>query len=355
MFLNTTVPYNFPVNAKDIARAVGGELTGNPNQLVSGVAEPTDAGPEDLIFILEESKLKEMGRKRFGAVITTLPAEGMNAGAVIRVADGRLAMAKALALFQEPYLPPLGIHPDACVESDVLLGDNLRIGAHTYIATEAAIGSETVIYPNCYIGRGARIGEECVIMPGAYIGDRCEIGARVRIGPGAVIGFDGFGFVPIQDGLLRIPQVGRVIIEDDCEIGACACVDRATIGETRIARGTKLDNLVQVGHNVRIGEGTAIAAQAGIAGSSSVGRGVLVAGQVGIADHLRVGDGVIITAKSGVSSNIPPGKIYSSGVPARERALFLKCMTLFYKLPEIYERLRKLEDAQENPEKNPGA
>ncbi len=141
------------------------------------------------------------------------------------------------------------------------------------------------------------------------------------------------------------------MIEDDCEVGACACIDRATIGETRIARGTKLDNLVQVGHNVRIGEGTAMAAQAGVAGSSSVGRGVLVAGQVGIADHLRVGDGAIITAKSGVSSNVPDGKIYSSGVPARERALFLKCMTLFYKLPEIYERLRKLEDAQDNHEK----
>ncbi len=345
------IPYNFPVKAKDITRAVDGELAGNPDQPVSGVSEPHDAGPDDLVFILDESKLKETDGRSFGTVITTLPAEKIRAGAVIRVADGRLAMAKALALFHEAHLPPPGIHPDAFLEEDVLLGNDLRIGAFAYIATEAAIGSGTVIYPNCYIGRGARIGENCTIMPGAYIGDRCEIGARVTVGPGAVIGFDGFGFVPTENGLLRIPQVGKVVIEDDCEVGACACIDRATIGETRIARGTKLDNLVQVGHNVRIGEGTAMAAQAGVAGSSSVGRGVLVAGQVGIADHLRVGDGAIITAKSGVSSNVPDGKIYSSGVPARERALFLKCMTLFYKLPEIYERLRKLEDAQDNHEK----
>jgi len=340
------------VKAKDIADTVEGELAGNPDQPVSGVAEPVDAGPEDLVFILEEGRLKEAGGARFGTVVTTLSPEKISAEAVIRVADGRLAMAKALALFQEAHLPQPGIHPDACVESDVLLGNDLRIGAYAYVATEAAIGARTVIYPNCYIGRGARIGEDCLIMPGAYVGDGCEIGSRVRIGPGAVIGFDGFGFVPTGEGLLRIPQIGKVVIEDDCEVGACSCVDRATIGETRIKKGTKLDNLVQVGHNVQVGEGTAIAAQAGIAGSSSVGRGVLVAGQVGIADHLRVSDGAIITAKSGVSSHVPAGKIYSSGVPARERALFLKCMTLFYKLPELFERLKRLEDAQDNPEKD---
>ncbi|MGC8894374.1 MAG: UDP-3-O-(3-hydroxymyristoyl)glucosamine N-acyltransferase [candidate division WOR-3 bacterium] len=343
------------MNAKDIARVVDGELSGNPNQPVSGVAEPDDAGPDDLVFILEESRLSEIGTKRFGTVITTLSPDKVNAGAVIGVLDGKLAMAKALALFQDVHFPEPGIHPDACVESDVLLGNDLRIGAHAYIATEAVIGSRTTIYPNCYIGRGVRIGEDCVIMPGAYIGDSCEIGARVRIGPNAVIGFDGFGFVPTEMGLVRIPQVGRVVIEEDCEIGACTCIDRATIGETRIARGTKLDNLVQVGHNSRIGEGTAMAAQAGVAGSSSVGKGVLIAGQVGIADHLRVGDGAIITAKSGVSSHVPAKAIYSSGVPARDRTLFLKCMTLFYKLPEIYERLRKLEDAQKNVEKGEDA
>lgn len=337
------------MRAKDIASATKGELVGNPDQPVSGVAEPVDAGPEDMVFILDEARLNEASGTRFGTVVTTLSPEKINAKAVIKVADGRLAIAKALALFQEAHLPPPGIHPDACIESDVLLGNDIRIGAYAYVATEAMIGARTVIYPNCYIGRGARIGEDCLIMPGAYLGDACEIGSRVRIGPGAVIGFDGFGFVPTEKGLIRIPQVGKVVIEDDCEVGACACIDRATIGETRIKRGTKLDNLVQVGHNVRIGEGTAIAAQAGIAGSSTVGRGVLVAGQVGIADHLRVGDGAIITAKSGVSSHVPAGKIYSSGVPARERALFLKCMALFYKLPDLFERLKRLEDAQENP------
>jgi len=349
------VGYNFSVKAKDIMSATGGELMGDPNQPVTGVAEPEDAGPDDLVFILDEARLEQCRAKRFGTVITTLPPEKISADAVIKVENGRLAMAKALALFQSIHLPGPGIHPDACIESDVLLGVDIRIGAYSYVATEATIGSRTVIYPNCYIGRGARIGEDCLIMPGVYIGDACEIGSRVRIGPGAVIGFDGFGFVPTPEGLVRIPQVGKVVIEDDCEIGACSCIDRATIGETRIRRGTKLDNLVQIGHNVQVGEGTAIAAQAGIAGSSTVGRGVLMAGQVGVADHLRVGDGAIITAKSGVSSHVPAGKIYSSGVPARERALFLKCMTLFYRLPELFERLKRLEDAQEDAEKGHNA
>jgi len=339
------------VNARDIAGIVGGELVGDPDRPVSGVAEPQDAGLDDLVFILDEARLNELRGKRFGTVITTLSPERISADAVIKVENGRLAMARALALFHELHLPALGVHPHACVESDVILGNDIRIGAYAYVAPGAAIGSGTAIYPNCYIGRGARIGEDSLIMPGTYIGDACEIGSRVRIGPNAVIGFDGFGFVPTREGLLRIPQVGKVVIEDDCEIGACTCIDRATIGETRIARGTKLDNLVQIGHNVRIGEGTAIAAQAGIAGSSSVGSGVLIAGQVGVADHLSVGDGAIITAKSGVSSNVPAGKVYSSGVPARERALFLKCMALFYRLPELFERLKRLEDAQENPEK----
>ncbi|MEO0157708.1 MAG: UDP-3-O-(3-hydroxymyristoyl)glucosamine N-acyltransferase [candidate division WOR-3 bacterium] len=339
------------MKARDLAELTGGTLLGDPEREVLGVAEPSSAGSGDLVFLLDEAKLRESKGKRFCTVITTLSPEGINAEAIILVPDGRLAMARALRAFKETHLPRPGIHPDAFVEEDVLLGEGVRVGAFAYIATEASVGRGSVVYSNCYIGRGARIGDECVIMPGAYIGDLCEIGSRVLVGPNAVIGYEGFGFVQTEEGFLRIPQVGRVVIEDDCEIGACACIDRATVGETRIARGTKIDNLVQVGHNVRIGDGTAIAAQAGIAGSSTLGRRVLLGGQVGIADHLAVGDGAIITAKSGVSSNVPSGAIYSSGVPARERALFLKCMALFYKLPEIYERLRRLEDASEDPKK----
>ncbi len=333
------------MKAKEIAKACGGRITGDPDAELIRVAEPETASDQDLVFLFEESRLASVSGKKFKAVITTQAlADAVSADTVVVVDDPKLAMARVLALFEKPNLPPEGIHPEAYIEDDVLIGKGVRIGAYSYVCTESAIGDGTVIYPNCYIGRGVKIGENCLIMPGAYIHDNTIMGDRVKVGPNAVIGHDGFGFaISDEHGIVKIPQVGRVVIGDDVEIGASACIDRATVGQTVIQDRVKIDNLVQIAHNVIVGHDTIIAAQTGIAGSSRVGNGVIFAGQVGVADHLEIGDGAVLTAKSGVSSNVPRAAVFSSGVPARDRMAFIRAMTLFYKLPDLFKRVKELE------------
>ena len=341
------------VKAKEIASKCDGIITGDPEARVSGVSEPETAGAQDLVFLFDASRLEAVEGRSFAVAVTVEQLrDRVKADAVITVSDPRVAMARVLTLFHKPHLPAVGIHPEAYIEDDVLLGRDVRVGAYSYIGTQTAIGDNTVIYPNCYIGRNVKIGEDCVIMPGVYIHDNTVMGHRVILGPGAVIGHDGFGFAMSDEhGIVKIPQVGRVIIGDDVEVGANACIDRSTVGETVIQDRVKIDNLVQIAHNVVIGHDTIVAAQTGIAGSSQVGTGVIFAGQVGVADHLKIGDRAVLTAKSGVSSNVPEDVVYSSGVPARDRMAFIKAMTLFYRLPELFERLKKLErDAQEDAE-----
>jgi UDP-3-O-[3-hydroxymyristoyl] glucosamine N-acyltransferase len=246
-----------------------------------------------------------------------------------------------------PHTEPFaaGIHPTALIPASSKLGKNISLGAYVVVGEEAIIGDNTKVGPCSVIGKQARIGADCLLYPRVVVYHQCQIGARVIIHAGAVIGSDGFGFAPKPDGSYeKIPQLGIVIVEDDVEIGANATIDRATIGETLIRRGVKIDNLVQIAHNVVIGENTGIAAQTGISGSTKIGRNCMLAGQVGIAGHLEIADRTIIFAQSGIHQNIEePGKVYF-GYPADEARKAQRAYAALKMLPEMIREFTALKN-----------
>ncbi len=261
---------------------------------------------------------------------------------VLRAKNPYLAFAKLMSIFYTSPLPSPGIHPTAIISETATISPTAHVGAFTFIGSRVSIGENTVIMPHCFIGDEVKIGKNCLIYPQVTIRERVSIGDRVIIHSGAVIGSDGFGYIKKEDGsFFKIPQIGTVLVQDDVEIGANTTIDRATIGETVIGSGTKIDNLVQVGHNVKIGENTIIAAQTGIAGSSEIGKNVTMAGQVGIADHLRIGDYVIIAAKSGVASNLPPHSIVA-GYPEMDIKLWRRVFASLSRLPDLIRDVRDI-------------
>lgn len=330
------------MKARQIAEITGGTLSGDPDTEILGPAPLEEAGPDHLAFLLDPKADRE---GEVGVLVAQAPPQKLRPRALILVGNPRLAMAQVLRHFWRLPHTFRGISPLAVLGEGVTLGKGVAVAPFAVIGDRVEIGDHAVIYPYVFIGDDARIGAHTVIFPGAYIGHDTWIGQRVQIGPNAVIGYDGFGHLRTPEGYRTIPQVGRVVIEDDCEIGAGTAIDRATLGETRIGRGTKLDNLVQVGHNVRIGPHTVIAAQSGIAGSTRIGAWVMMGGQVGVADHLVIEDGAIIGAKSGVTSNLKGGGRVYLGYFARERKAFLRALSLSRRLPELFERLRRLEKA----------
>ncbi len=323
--------------AKDIAEVVGGRLVGDGEFVPVGIAESGEAGPGDLTVWDGKSPISE----DVGVVIGVKEPPGRYR-AFVEVEDYREALARLLSHFEPPH-PFEGVSPAAFVEEGARIEDGAAVGPFAYVSKGAVIGKGAVIYPFAYVGPNARIGEGTVIYPFAYIGWGVEIGRNCLIHPGAVIGAEGFGFVPSGGGWIRIPQIGRVRIGDGVRIGANTTVDRATFSETVVGEGSKIDNLVQIAHNVRVGRNTVIAAQTGIAGGTRIGSGVIFGGQVGVADHVEVGDGVIAAAGSGISGSVPPGKVVAGKIPARDRSKFNRSAVLFYKLPEIYARLLDLE------------
>ena len=342
------------MKVKEIADRFDFELRGDPETDVSSVMSLESAGPEHLTFLLDPKASKP--EKEVGCLVCKAVPEGMRAKSYLISDDPRKSMPGILGLFERsPAFEP-GVHEGAIVHPSAALAEGAVVLPYAYVGKDARLGRNTVIHPFAYVGDEVAIGDDGAIHPFVYVASRTEIGNRVVVFPGAVLGADGFGFVKEGHRYVRIPQLGCVVIEDDCEIGACATVDRATLGETRIGRGTKIDNLVMVAHNVRIGEDTVIAGQSGIAGSSKVGSSVVLAGQVGIADHLEITDGVVITAKTGVAGDIAKRGVYS-GYFARERAEFLKAQAIYYRLPQLLERIERIEreldlvetkDAEEN-------
>jgi UDP-3-O-[3-hydroxymyristoyl] glucosamine N-acyltransferase len=328
------------MNVKDIAEHTGLELEGDPKTEIAGVQSLDSAGPEHLTFLLDPKA--ERSNQIVGCLVCRAVPKDFQARSYLIVEDPRKAMPSVLSLFENPRRHAPGVHPNAIVEEQATLAEGASVLPFAYIGRNARIGRNSVIHPFAYLGEDSVICDDCTVHPFAYVGDRCVIGHRVILHPGSVIGADGFGFVKEKNRYVRIPQIGRVVIEDDCEIGACSAVDRATLGETRIKRGTKIDNLVMVAHNVRIGEDMAIAGQSGIAGSSRVGSRVILAGQVGISDHVEIADGVVITAKTGVGGDIRKRGVYS-GYFARDRAEALRAQSLHYRLPELLERIRRIE------------
>jgi UDP-3-O-[3-hydroxymyristoyl] glucosamine N-acyltransferase len=265
--------------------------------------------------------------------------------AILRVKNPYEGFALALEIFSpKREKPPKGIHPTAVIIPDAEIHADAHIGPNAFVGPRAKIGANTIVRHGAYIGADAEIGEDCEIHPNAVIYDRMILGNRVVVGAGSVIGFDGFGYVPMGDGSYRkIPQIGIVVLEDDVEIGANTTIDRATVAETRICKGVKLDNLVQIAHNVEVGENTVMAAGSAIAGSTKLGRQNIVGGQAGFTGHMQTADHVIIGAQSGVSKNITKAGLYM-GSPARIGREMLKQEGAMRSLPELIERVKKLEE-----------
>jgi UDP-3-O-[3-hydroxymyristoyl] glucosamine N-acyltransferase len=329
-----------PLPLAEIAERVGGSLEGPPDFLIRGVAEPAEAGPEDIIVLSNKSRLQAVEMSKAGAVVAGGPWEVGRP--VVRVKDARLALAFLLEHFHPLQFPPTEIHEKAHIGRNVKLGRDVCLQPGVILDDDVHIGDRTVLYPNVFVGRGSRIGKETVIYANVSVYWGVEIGDRVIIHSGVVLGSDGFGFAQQEDGTHRkIPHVGRVVVEDDVEIGALTAVDRATMGETRIGRGTKIDNLVQVAHNVKIGEDCIVAGHAGIAGSSTLGRGVILAAGAGVSDHVKIGDRAILTARTGVHRDIEPGTSWAAASLARPSIEHMKLEIELGKVPDALKSIKK--------------
>ncbi len=324
-----------------LAATLGATLEGDAGRVVTGVASLEAAGPDDITFVSDARYREAALRSRAGAFLVPedLPALP---GPVLRCRSPRASLVDLLNLFHPP--PPIvpGIDPTARVASDARIDPTAAVGALTVVESGAVVGPAARLGPLVYVGAGAEIGEGSVLYPHVVVGERVRLGRRVVVHSGAVLGADGFGYVFDGGRHRKIPQVGTVIIEDDVEIGANTTIDRATLGATRVGRGSKIDNLVMVAHNVEIGEDVIIAAQAGVAGSSRLGRRVMLLGQVGVADHVTVGEGAILGAQAGAPRDVPAGETML-GSPARPARQARRIWAAESELPELVRRLRALE------------
>lgn len=334
----------------DLARLIAGELKGDPEAVVTSAASLDDAGSGDLTYL--DSKKAITIAEKTGATVVIV-AEGVNIPGknLIVVKNPKLGFARALEVLLPPLRPAAGagVSTEAFIGEGVELGEDVSIAPSAHLEAGVKVGDRTAIYPGVYLGQDVSVGADCVLFPNAVVMENCRIGARVTIHAGAVIGSDGFGYVTDSGQHHKIPQVGIVVIEDDVEIGANTAIDRATVGATVIGAGTKLDNLIQVAHNVTIGPGCLMAAQTGIAGSSSLGAYVMLGGQAALADHVSVGDHVMVAAQSGIAKDVQKGSVVS-GSPAFAHRTWLRASLIFQRLPEMEKRLRALEKAAETKE-----
>jgi UDP-3-O-[3-hydroxymyristoyl] glucosamine N-acyltransferase len=331
-----------PVKLRELADRLECRLDGNGDLEITGVAGIQDAQPGEITFLANPKYEKALRMTRASAVILQEDAPG-TACAMLRTRDPYLAFARAVGLFAPAWRPAAGVHALAAVDPDVRLGADVSIGPFVAIGAGAVVGDRTVIFPNVTIGPGTQVGCDCVIHSNVALRERVTIGNRVVLQNGVVIGGDGYGFVRRGDGTHeKIPQVATVTIEDDVELGANTTVDRPAVGETRIKAGTKIDNLVQIGHGVTIGRNVLLAAQVGIAGSTDVDDDVVFGGQVGVSGHLTIGRGAVAVGQSGVTNSLDPGA-FVAGYPAIDNRDWRKASVLFRRLPELKRRLERLE------------
>ena len=329
------------IKLSEIAALVGGELVGDRNLVITGVAGIKEAQKGDITFLSNVKYLPFLRSCLASAVVAPMDLE-VPERALIRSHDPSQAFTKIIGFFmpeQEPAAP--GVHPTAVIGKDVRLGENVSIGPHAVIEDQAEIEKGTAIGAQCFVGRATRIGRDCRIYPNVTLRERLDIGDRVIIHSGTVIGSDGFGYETIEGKHIKIPQSGSVTIEDDVEIGANVCVDRGRFQNTRISRGTKIDNLVQIAHNVVIGPDCLIVSQVGISGSTELGKNVIVAGQAGIVGHVHIGDEAVICARSGISKSVPE-KTVVLGEPAKPIQEQKRLFALISKLPEMFKDLSEL-------------
>ncbi|MCI0331574.1 MAG: UDP-3-O-(3-hydroxymyristoyl)glucosamine N-acyltransferase [candidate division Zixibacteria bacterium] len=328
----------------EIARLVGGELAAAGDLEITGVAPIGQAGPGDLTFVANPRYRPLLKSTKAAAAVVDNQTEFPGL-ALVRHPNPYYAFLLVIRHFHPEERPvAAGIHPQAFVAPDALLGKEVGLGPFSVVESGAKIGDRTLIAAGSYVGREVEIGADCLIYPNVTLRERVWLGNRVVVHSGTVVGSDGFGYAKEKGVYHKIPQVGTVVIEDDVELGANVAIDRATMGETRIGKGTKIDNLVQIAHNVKIGENSIIVSQVGISGSTEVGKNVTLAGQVGLTGHLHIGDGVIVAAQSGVHRDLKPGQIVL-GSPARDLQKSKKIEAIISNLPEYIEKLKKLERA----------
>jgi UDP-3-O-[3-hydroxymyristoyl] glucosamine N-acyltransferase len=325
----------------ELAQLVGGEVLGDPSLEIHGISSPELAGPRDITFIVSARHEPRLLATQAAAVMVPDARLG---GSRCKIVVPRVYLAYArVAELLHPREQQAGVvAPEAWVHPEAQLGGGVTVYPFAWVGRGARLGERVTIYPLVCVGEGCEVGEDSVLYPGVVLYPGCSLGRRVIVHAGTVIGSDGFGYARDGTRSVKIPQLGGVRIEDDVEIGANAAVDRASFGATWIQRGVKMDNLVQVGHNVIVGEDAVLAGQVGLAGSVRVGRAVVLAGQVGVANHLRIGDGAMVGSKSGVAQDVPPGGLMS-GIPAIPHRNWLKSSQVFGRLPELLRRLRAVE------------
>ncbi|MFA5410359.1 MAG: UDP-3-O-(3-hydroxymyristoyl)glucosamine N-acyltransferase [Candidatus Omnitrophota bacterium] len=326
---------------REIAEFIDGEVVGNESVVITGVCGIKEASEGDITFLANPKYASFIEKTRASAIITSRQIKSA-AKPIVRTDDPSLAFAKLLSLAGPGEIKhPQGIHPKAIIGKNVFLGRNAAVGPYVVIEDNVSIGDEAIIYAGCFIGQETKIGAHTLIYPNVSIRERVTIGSRVIIHSGAVLGSDGFGFVSVKGTHHKIPQVGTVVVEDDVEIGANVTIDRARFDKTVIGRGTKIDNLVQIAHNVVVGENSIIVAQAGISGSTTLGKGVTIAGQAGLVGHISVGDGAVVAAQAGVTKSIPANTMVS-GYPAKAHAAAKRINACVQNLPRLYEEVARL-------------
>jgi UDP-3-O-[3-hydroxymyristoyl] glucosamine N-acyltransferase len=323
----------------DLAHHLGATLTGDPSAKITGVAAIDTASPGDLTFVANPKYASQARTTRATAVLVE-PAFIEISAATLRIENPYLAFARAIELFYQPPTYAPGIHPTAVIAATAKIGASAHIGAYVVISDHVTIGDNAVLLPHVVLYPHVKAGNNLFAHAHAVVREYCQLGNNVVLQNGAIIGADGFGFARQSDGSwYKILQSGPAILEDAVEVQANACIDRASIGETRIHAGAKVDNLVQIGHGSTVGQNTLLCAQVGLAGSTTIGKGVILAGQVGVAGHCTVGDGAIATAQSGIPSDVEPGKVVS-GYPAIDNRQWLRSVALVNRLPELLRGIR---------------
>jgi UDP-3-O-[3-hydroxymyristoyl] glucosamine N-acyltransferase len=325
----------------ELAAYLRGELRGPADLVIRGLAPVDQASPEDLTFIAHP-RFARLGETTRAAAVIVSPKWATLNKPLIVVDHPYLAYARVAGLFAPPRPGWTGISHEAHIGAGVEMGQDVAIAPLVFLGDGVRLGDRVTIMPGCYVGPDAVIGDDTYLAPNVTILERCRVGARVLIHSGAVIGADGFGFIPTSDGYMKIPQLGTVVIEDDAEIGANVTIDRGALGETKVGRGVKIDNLVQVAHNVELGEHSVIASQAGIAGSTKIGKWVALGGQVGLVGHIAIGDRTQIGAQAGVTNTVPADQVLL-GTPAWPLKETHRIWACWHTLPELYRRVRKLE------------
>lgn len=334
-------------SVQQIALLIGGKIEGNADAVVSSFAKIEEASSNDLAFLANPKYEEYLYNTKAGVVIIgeDLVLKSNVNTSLVRVKDPYASFASLMQTYQQMVAEKMvGIQDPSFIDKSAKIGEHIFIGAFAFIGENAIIEDGAKIYPQVYIGKNVSIGKKSTIHPGVKIYDNCIIGEGVIIHAGTIIGSDGFGFAPKKDGsYLKVPQMGNVVIEDNVEIGANTCIDRATMGSTIIRKGTKLDNLLQVAHNVEIGEDSVIAAQTGISGSTKIGKRAMIGGQVGIVGHITIAEGVKVGAKSGINGNVTEKNKALNGTPAFDHLASLRSLSVFRKLPALSKKIDEIE------------